>query len=237
MKDCPTLKNKIQRTPLEATQLTKLVVAYNACTGSSEKLVVNSKASATKLRAGIRMGAVSNSMKYFVEKSYYAQHTFTSKMGYTAGVFVNLSFRDKISVQPEILLTQKSATASRNRSSLVKEVTSFSFTYLQIPLSLYYTLPTKRIRPFASIGGVFGYAVAKEAYYQVTGNPFLTDKNPVKVDKDEYGYRGGAGILYSLTPKLRFGVEYIYENTLSNKTSTIEKFHHSSHNLTLRMSL
>jgi hypothetical protein len=239
MGDCAALKNKIKRTPFEATQLIKLVAAYNTCTDPSEKLVVNSKAAATKLRLGVRGGAVSNTMDYFVEEGDYADYTFSTKTGYTAGVFFNLSFKDKISVQPEILLTRKSATASRTVTSTYQEFADFSFTYLQVPVSLYYTLPTKRIRPFASIGGVFGYALEKEAnaYYLIKSLQTLSIKRPIEVDKDEYGYRGGVGILYSITPKLRLGAEYIYEKTLSNRTSTINKFSHTSHNLTLRMSL
>lgn len=230
--DCTSLQDKIDHTKYGGNSFIKLITTYNHCAVSDHTTKTYDKSFQLKVQKGIKAGLVVSDMVYPSSGGRYYECNFQTKTGYTAGVFLNLFYKERTSFQPEILITQKGASVRKISSNVYvdDEYADFSFTYLQIPIHFYYTFPAKKIRPFVGAGGIFGYALAKNAYRETKR------RSSIEVDKDEYGYRGSLGLSFALSPKQILKLEYVYEKTLTNKRHVMQKIHHITQHLTLSTS-
>jgi opacity protein-like surface antigen len=240
MADCPSVRGRIEKAEFEAVHLTNLVKRYNECIDPANKQTRAVGKPGSKLRAGLRAGMLSSNADFFTEGDVVRTYDFTPGVGYTGGVFMVFAYRNQVTVQPELLLTRKSASYRRTiLANVSEERGELSQTYLQVPISIYYTLPTHKIRPFVSAGGFFGYAfsgqVTRASYNLRTGSE--QSKPVLKLDKGDFGYRGGAGLLYQISPKRTVGLEYHYEQNMVNKSVVQERIRFTSHVLSLRVGL
>ena len=217
--DCPALQNKIERVKFNDVDLTIFFTEYNKIM-DLQSFIAADKSFKVRIRKGGRLGV--STSRVTERDAVSLQDVDGSILNYTGGVFFNFSLKDKFSFQPEILITRKHA-----RSSTVQ----FSVTNIQVPLSVYYTFPTGKLRPFLSAGYLYGKNLAEEVNTVYRGYNI-----EVPTSGNEYGYRGGAGILLEISESHRLGLEYIHERTLTNGRLLDNQFEIISNNFTLRYS-
>lgn len=226
--DCPILQDKLEKIKLTPSDLIKFITAYNHCIDPEADTRVNAEATKLKLHTGFRIGSAVSKNKYILEGEIKRNYDFKAEVGYTAGMFFNLSYNDKASLQPEVLITKKGGAYQTKLNNLHNEYANFSLTYLQLPISIYYTWPTQGIRPFISAGGVLGYTLSNNSYLDISGR-----KLDIALDKDEYGYRAGAGLSYVLNNRRRLSIEYIWERSLTNGIDSYRQAQFVIHNITM----
>lgn len=146
--NCASIQNKIDRTAYKADDLSKFITAYNQCINPAVKTLASEGRAKRKVKAGVRVSTVVNKADYFVNGYNVYTYPFNSKTGYSGGLFLQLPFKNKLAFHPEVLITQKGASYQGKISGLYDEQVDFNITYLQVPLSVYYTFPTYKLRPF-----------------------------------------------------------------------------------------
>jgi hypothetical protein len=86
------------------------------------------------------------------------------KPGIAAGAFVIYGFNDWLSLQPELLYSQRGVTSKLLDYDIVDVDLTASFNYVEIPLLLVYTVPLKgSFRPIFYAGPVLSYMLSSEA--------------------------------------------------------------------------
>lgn len=132
------------------------------------------------------------------------EESTNSALGFTAGVYAEFPLSDYISIQPEVLYTQKRTEESDDFFDTDNQVT---FTYLDVPLLLRLNLPLEgSISPFVTAGPYVGYLLdAKDEFNGETEDisEFIEDLN--------YGFIIGGGIQFG-----NFNVEVRYDIGLAN---------------------
>jgi hypothetical protein len=228
--DCASLQNNIERTAYKADALSRLVMAYNQCDHPSANTLVLKKGDARRVKAGVRVSTIVNKADYYVLGRDVFTHPFNSKVGYSAGFFFQFPFKNKLAFQPEMLITQKATSYLGKIMNYYEGQVDFNITYLQVPLSVYYTFPTYKLRPFVAAGGVFSYVLASDAYIRIGNN-----KSEIKLDSRETGYRLSTGLSYPVFNRRIVSLEYTHEKNFVSKSVVQIRVHMSSHNLSLRM--
>lgn len=228
--ECASIQNKIERIAYKADALSSIVIAYNQCMTPAVKKVVSKKANVRRVKTGVKVSTLISKADYFVTGYNVYSYPFSPKIGYSAGLFFQFPFKNKLSFQPEILITQKGASYSRNISNLYEEQTHFNITYFQVPFSVYYTFPTYKLRPFLAIGGIFSNILSSNSYQTIGIN-----REEINLNPREFGYRLATGLSYPAFDKRIVSLEYGFENNLVNKSVVNFRVHMSSHNLSLRM--
>lgn len=230
--DCPDVKDRVEKVRYSASDLSKFLQDYNACVDPEYN---NSAPDVTKLQfhLGARAGVSISSFRYLTEGSPYYRVIFTPSSNAMGGVFFNLTFKDKLSAQPEIIVSRKKAYFLGKLSNFSDDQEfRIASTFIEFPISIYYTFPTKGLRPFISLGGVAGFALNQEAVRTVHN----TDLS-VEVSRDVLGYKGGFGLSKVLKDRYRVALEYSVSNSFGNRNYLIQNYSWVSHEITLRTSL
>ncbi len=229
MANCSTIRKDIETSRLNATSLAKVVAAYNYCINPSEDSGLTTEPTKIKLRAGIKSGVASSRINYFIEAPLTRDYQFDRHLGYVGGLLLDISFRDKFSVRPELLVTQRGGYYRRVLAGTCYEQINFSITSMHLPLSLYYMIPAQRLRPFVLVGMSFDYAIANDSYREFSSSPRKMD---LPTDKDQYGHRVGGGVSYEFANESRLGLEYVYERSLTNGNYSRVQIHFITHSIT-----
>ncbi len=226
--DCASVQQKVPNTDLREVDMAALIDSYNQCTNPSEKSKTTIDPVRIKVRWGAKAGVsvVSITDLFNGYKKLRLRYATNWSTSYVGGGMLALSYKDKISVRPELLITGKKSLLTRERNQM-KEVISISLTTLQLPISLVYTFPTKKLRPFVLGGGLLGFTVGDQSYQQgLYQSDFHTDN-------DHLGYRFGGGLSYLLDRSSRVNLEYVYDCILTNGRVTPAQVRFISHNVTL----
>lgn len=203
--ECEVLKrSRIEQTDFTPSSLIKLVKEYNDCIEPTKKNTTFRGATILKFKPGIKFGALSNDLNYLSAQGTFYGNNFERNIGISGGIFINVTKNDKFSMQLEALITKKGGNLSFNKdtSALAYNDATFSMTYLQFPLSFYYTLATPKISPFFTAGGVYGYGLSIKASGTLEDN-----KTAIPINKDEVGFRIGTGVTWKGIKHLQLQME------------------------------
>jgi opacity protein-like surface antigen len=228
MSDCNQIVDKINNVGFYESELSKIISKYNNYKNPQSKSISHLNHDQYVTKFGIRFGKIIGSLIYSDDSDWGHSANFSQIINYTGGCFINLAYKN-FSIQPEILLTKKASTLLR-KGSLWNQFTFISSSYLQVPISIYYSFQYKKFKPLISVGAIIGHAISQNTY-RIENNNI----SQLLYYKDEYGFRGGLGLEYQLKNKFSIGLEYIYEYTVPNQNvfSTIE---YKTQNITFRVS-
>lgn len=224
--DCADVQLKADQTAFVDRQLIDLIEQYNRCKDASWTSGNSRESTRIRFKKGIRTGVAFVQMEYTDSNRKIG---FATKTSFSAGFFANFSYRDKLSLQPELLYIRKSGEYPQGNEMEPEYVIKQS--WLQLPVSLYYTFPTQKIRPFLMIGGQVGTSLQSEVKRR-----FATAILDLGPSKFETGVRAGAGLELKRTSKHSFYIEYMYENAVG-MTDYIGRIIRSKvHHISLRAS-
>ncbi len=227
--DCPRLKGKIEETPFNPQKIFEIIEKYNECIAPGEQ-VSNKKVTLTKWRAGVRLGVANNGMVFPDVNSVYYSFDFETSRNLSGGMFFNASYNGKLFGQVDLNLIRKKASYS-GRPTVRDEFHTFDITYLDIPISIYYMFPTKSLRPFISVGGVYGLQIKNKTSTRFRG----IGTSETGID-DELGVKASIGIVKDLNGK-NYGLEYSLERTEGNRYFYTNYFKWTTHQVTLRFDI
>lgn len=241
MADCPAVQEVIARTKLNPPGLIKLVTRYNECVNPAQQTKRTTEPAKIDVRWGIKSGVSFNNIDYYTIGNtggiFIRDYDFVGKRSYVGGAMLELSYKNKFAVRSELLINQRGGSYDRPVNSIRIEQLDFSLTTLQAPLSVYYTLPTHRLRPFILGGGTLSYTVAENSYRRLlnaeTRAPVETDV-VISTYRRQVGYHAGAGLSYTLNSGGQLGIEYVYERALTHgKESPVLELHFITHRLAI----
>ncbi len=215
--DCANIRTKIETVSYNALELSKIIETYNKCMRPEDEQHSSGSIVKPKVSVGIRGGISSNDFYYFVSDSRYYDQKFNTNTGTYTGAVVNFTHNNKLSFQAELIVTNKEATFKGDVSNYVVEgffidSVFISYSYLEIPLSIYYSLLTKFVQPFISAGGMYGMALKQEVVRMVNERDV-----PLEMNNDVVGIRLGAGIAKQFKNST-VAFEYLYTSNLVNRT-------------------
>lgn len=232
MSDCLGISRKIGKTEFNDVHLVQVVEQYNHCIDPSRPVTSRKEPVRIKVKKGVRAGVAMHQVRFRDKEPDSGPlrmvdlGTFTTFCG---GVFFNFTYNDRFSIQPELLYTRKKGQFRGNFGGLYERAYAIDRTVLQLPVSIYYTLPLKKVRPFLSAGGQLGFALKNEAQKE-----FINTVTPMYPNAMELGYRGGAGLRFDLGGKSALYLEYLYEANQLRTETVQENFDFKSHHVSVR---
>jgi hypothetical protein len=119
------------------------------------------------------------------------------KAGFAAGVFANFGITDQVSIQPEVLFSQKGASVDNFKSTL---------SYIDVPILARINTGQDGKGLFFEIGPQGSLAVSNRDFIQTGGNKYNENTKTQDLNKVMIGYVGGIG--YQITSGLSLGVRY-----------------------------
>ena len=117
----------------------------------------------------------------------------SNRMGFAAGVFLNVSLNDNLAFRPEVLYSQHGAKYEQGGNSIILKVDA-----IDIPLLFQYTFSMDgSISPFILVGPYAAYILSAKIGYDITGMD-LDDEDVKDTIKDlDFGVMFGIGALIS----------------------------------------
>ncbi|MGI4822180.1 MAG: porin family protein [Janthinobacterium lividum] len=127
------------------------------------------------------------------------------KAGFAAGVFANFGITDQVSIQPEVLFSQKGASIDDFQGT---SGTTFKSTlsYIDVPILARINTGQDGKGLFFEIGPQGSLAVSNRDFIQTGGNKYNENTKTQDLNKVMIGYVGGIG--YQITSGLSLGVRY-----------------------------
>jgi hypothetical protein len=226
--DCSKMTNKLTDLAYTPSDLSKTVSEYNRCKSPAITTKAKSQNNRKILSLGLKFDYLINDMDNFISTGRYYKDNFTKEPCLSGGVFASFAFTRKLSLQTEVLLTQrKSSLYSENINNLPPEIIKWNMTFLELPVLIYYSFPLKTIQPHVFAGGLIGTKVSDKSEIQ-TIYSFVD-----KMELMELGYRAGAGLNLNIAgmPKLR--LEYYYEMTRTNIPYNMMSYHQLANNFSV----
>ena len=220
MSDCPKVQRRVGKTDFVDRQLVELTNLYNACIDPSVQPVSYRKPLKMRIRKGVRAGVAFNKSRYNDRNNGGSDPGRTVPLSpsttFTGGIWANISYREKVSMQIELLYRRKAGTYSGKLSGIYDLAYKVDQSLLQIPLCLHLTLPLTKMRPFLYAGPQIGFALKSTGSKNFIGNITLFEPQTF-----ELGYCGGAGLEFRFNVKNSVFLEYIYENSyVANKITS-----------------
>lgn len=130
------------------------------------------------------------------------------KAGFAAGGLINYGFTDHLSVQGELLYSQKGASV--DYTTLGTSYTSKStLGYIDVPIVVKYTLGEDGKGLFFELGPQGSFIINQRSFLEDSGGKEISGSSTTSTDgfnKSVIGYVGGIG--YQLTSGLGLGVRY-----------------------------
>lgn len=229
MADCADVQKKASNMALVDRQLIDLVEQYNHCKDASWKPTISRTSIRIQFKKGVRAGLAFNKMGYTDANN--RKLDFETNTAFSGGIFFNFSYRDKLSIQPELLFMRKTGVLQGNQNNGLEPEFVIKQSWLQMPVSLYYTFPTHIIRPFLFVGGQVGLAIQSEAKKHFGTTAF--DLGPSNF---ETGVRLGAGLEWKRSEKNALYLEFLNENTIERTDYVNRNIHNKAYHISLRAS-
>lgn len=248
--DCPRVKGKMEKVSYTAEVIAKLLSEYEVCINPDAE-IEDSNIARTRIKLGFRAGANTSSLNYFVDAgtNLYYGHKFESQLGYLGGISANISYGKKFSVQAEIIVAHRGCRIEGllyESPGAVKrrffDTTRISMTYLEIPITAYYTLPVNNLSPYVGLGGSFSTAISDKstrASFSTTADPFGPDSNYTVLQRqpitsnDLLGLRVALGVRKELSLSRELRLEYTFDSSLMNRTTTDSKARWQTHQMSV----
>jgi hypothetical protein len=144
------------------------------------------------------------------------------KAGFAAGVFANFGITDQVSIQPEVLFSQKGASVD-NFQGVGANTLKSTLSYIDVPILARINTGQDGKGLFFEIGPQGSLAVSNRDFIQANGNKFNENTTLNDINKVTIGYVGGIG--YQITSGLSLGVRYTgdFSQTYKDGPSTTLK--------------
>jgi hypothetical protein len=127
------------------------------------------------------------------------------KAGFAAGVFANFGISDNVSIQPEVLFSQKGASVD-DFQGISGNTFKSTLSYIDVPVLARINTGEDGKGLFFEIGPQGSFAVADRDFIQASGNKYNENTTTQDLNKVLIGYVGGIG--YQITSGLSLGVRY-----------------------------
>ena len=162
--------NKLEKTLAIGAVVTMLILPQMAAAG---------------VKFGIKGGAnVANVNGNFADNV----SNWKSRIGFCAGIFLELNLGRILTIQPEVLYTMKGADATLEEGVLTG-TGKLRFDYIEIPILLKVRIPTGPVHPFVFAGPAIGFDL-KATFEDITGDS--SDVNTA--NKVDYSAVFGGGL-------------------------------------------
>lgn len=224
LSDCDKLKGRIERVRFDEKSLTKLIAGYNTCVGSSNTIFKEEKPWAT-MSYGFSIGFNSSLLK--IESTIIDNHYLTAGFDRANSLIIGPSFRisaprmnERISFNGNILYMSAkylSNNSIQRSAYLERNDVNVELKQLKIPIGLTYSLPEKKLTPYASVGMSFTLHLSSSSRRiferERDGIVQNFDEKAIDTTNNHFGYWFGLGIKNTVSPKLRVFFELRYEQT------------------------
>lgn len=137
---------------------------------------------------GIKVGSTFNKMNNIKIGDSF-NYNYKQSTGYSIGVLYKMNLIGGFAIQPELQYTMRKGTAEYEMPSGLDGVpttSTFSLSYIQLPVSFQYGLDLMLIRPFVQVVPYIGYALAKGSN--------LNDASWSDINRFSYGIGIGGGL-------------------------------------------
>jgi hypothetical protein len=229
--DCGNFIEKISNSNFSEKALTNLIESYNACVGSSG-ITYKSQKPWVKSIVGITGGFKITRLNFFTNYTMHEHinHTKDRIITPLLGISLNI-FSPRISERISFHNDFYYLTSNYNMYKYIdlgyrkrKEFVKIQLGQLSIATGFRYTGPEKRITPYYNFGmlNVFHTKSNSEWTREVDNISYLINHQALVIKGKQTGLWGGAGVIKSISPKLKILIDLRYEWTdgLSNYPRT-----------------
>jgi hypothetical protein len=225
VKEAPPVYNKTDFIQYDSKSLVRIVNQYNNYVDPDYQIFQQNESVKIRVKAGIRFTYLVNDMVNFPKDGRYVNDNFEKKVGFSCGLVFRFSRNNKVSFQPEVILTKRKASLYRENEYGDPEDLRIDLTYLELPATFNYTFPTSKISPYLMGGGLIGFKVSdksviKTIYTTVTDMEIL-----------EFGFRLGTGIVVKKGRDPFLSIGYIFEKNLTNVHALHMRYHQIANQL------
>jgi hypothetical protein len=225
VQDCPSVFKKIDNLSYDVKSITRIVGDYNKTMDPDVETKVHNNPARIKLKLGVRGSIFSNDMVNYPANGRYHDENFEAKTCFSGSLLLNISPGRKFSLQPEIAFTQRKSHLYRENEYGDPEDITWDLTYLELPVNIYYTFPTKKISPFLLAGGMIGTKIKDDSVIES-----IYVSLPNEMDTEEFGFRVGTGFSYKKrNGEVLFRLEYYFEQATTNVYATAQRYHNNAH--------
>ncbi|MBF9237292.1 PorT family protein [Hymenobacter sp. BT683] len=210
--DCPQFEfgsNKIQsQYPYTATGVSALVVAYNQCRFPQQATQQIKRDMGLRTTFGLKAG-VNTSDFSLASEDYRSSHT--NAIGFQAGAMLNVATRTNFSVQVEAVYVKLQSLYSGDYNSYNSGIVPtsltarMSFSQVQVPLLIRYTVGHGKLRPFLNAGPSLARNFNNSSVFSVPFTLTTSREIPIELDALSIGFAGGIGLnIQRLSAELRY---------------------------------
>ena len=235
MADCPSVQPAIERARLNPITMIKLITQYQQCINPTEEEKRTIEPTKIAIRLGVRAGGMSSRIIMLLRGNRVLNYEFGELNNVVGGIVADFSYKNKVSARPELLITRRGGVSERPYNTLQTEQVQISLTSLQLPVSIYYTLPTHHLRPFVRGGGSFSHTIVDKSYSQILNTDTreaIRNERSIPTDNDQFGYHFGGGVSYTMPGGGRVGLEYVYERSFTNGIRSDVQVHFAAQRIT-----
>ncbi len=231
LKDCENINDKISTVRYSNNELAELIDYYNTETNVASKRVYKNK---IRVKKGFRVGYEHSTVHFPHQRTNFVIRNFDSSGSIVFGGFLNFS-KDfsRFSLQPEVLFVKRETKGFEERIADQHNVV-ISSTKIKVPLSLYYTFPTYKVKPFLCVGAVTEYEVEGENFSEdILHFDGATRTHDLDFNKFGIGFKLGAGISKAVSEDIVLNFEYNYEVAYSNFDFIKDYFNWKTHTFSM----
>jgi hypothetical protein len=153
--------------------------------GAVAAMLILPRMATADVKFGIKGGAnVANVNGNFADNV----SNWKSRVGFCAGIFLELNLGRILTIQPEVLYTMKGANATLEDGDLTG-TGKLRFDYVEIPVLLKIRIPTGPVHPFVFAGPAIGFDL-KATFEDITGS----SSDVEGVNKVDYSAVFGGGL-------------------------------------------
>lgn len=226
---CSKLVHKINRTRFYRPSLTRLINEYNQCANPSLAKDLKTEKSNIATAMGVLLGYTNSGLSFVGEDETLESANFPNHGSFTAGAFFriypkrlfnNLSFQIEVSYHQEEFVSDSAQRPFRSTGEESKRVYTFESEYIRIPISVQYTIPIKKMRPYFRLGVsnaflINGFQEEVRSNIPLGGTVArITTSDPIPdriLRNFELGFIGGLGLEVPISSKTFIGLEGRYE--------------------------
>lgn len=214
--DCKNTADALKVAAFNKLSLTRFAELYNSC----------SKKPLPFIRLGLITGLqITQLQKSQVNDDLLTTPEYPKDYSFNLGVFADIPIMLTYwSFHPELYF-QTSNYSSTFSIKNTEYTTTINATSLNFPFLIRYTLPTKTIRPYANIGGLFLYNIQNDNETDSktrNSDGSVTQKVSTKIvySTQQIGYAIGCGVQFSLDYRKAIFIEFRYNQLKSSTQET-----------------